>query len=973
MPGKLSHDPALRRVLLWLLGAGVAVTAGLTAVLATYAGTHPSLGHLLLLFAVAGVAALLAAVASRFEVRRGRERALGQARQPALEAVPSAEPLAPERAPRAQGQAQPPAPMAGPLAAEATEHQPAPRHRKVIPDELPGRSQRFRGRAEDLSRLTEEFNRQWGTEPPWWSRRHRQAPATVQPAGDQHGPPRTGPVLILLHGMPGVGKTALVQEFAHQIAARFTDGHLYVNLGIGRRRRAPADVLQDFLKALGIADSDVPADVVERTNVFRSLTADRRILIVLDAARGYDQVRHLLPTGTRCAVLITSRRDFGAELVGGYAHPVEPPSTSDAREIFAVYAGTAAGEAAVEVSEIVDYAGALPLALRSAGQQVADRRLNVSSLANRLENRTTRLRAFKYQTYDIQERIEGEYERLPDAERQAFRLLSLVDSPTFGPWVLAPLMGVGEGEAESLAARLASYHLLLDAGQAADTGLPRYAFHPLVWLVARKLSYDEEGRTGRDDARRQLSGAYLGAAATILTKLGPAPEPVTGWGTPAAWKPFEHIWVEQILSRLDHWIRTEYCNLLRTVTLADSDAAWGLAWRIAARLGPCVAGGLPPRVSNDAFEAALHSADQDGNLAGRVEVLLSHAAFLNAVEQYPEAFRCIQQVLDIVETAPPALARSDRMYYQACAHRRMAEAWLQLGTYAVADRELKIAQGAVLDVDSTTPRTTGERERIELLIAENNTWYHPSNWLDDRPYRAAYEKKLDDAMLFRVRLGLSDQSRRRQEWKQAHKYMLAAFEDNYRDARRAANVQYRTARLLLNESSAAAGPERLRIAHEAVASAGDAARILHFMGNTDGVLRAKALLVRALMKVDRKAEAGQLASRLKTELAARPADDPATMALEARIGRSRAEVLMDSGQNDEAAALFQKASEHYERQGDWRSKCDTLVSLATLQHRAGHDDLARSHINWVLAKYQAAGDDRAYRKVRHDFRWVTGQ
>jgi hypothetical protein len=71
-------------------------------------------------------------------------------------------------------------------------------------------------------------------------------------------------------GPTGVGKTALAVRWGHQVADRFPDGQLYVNLqGFDRSGSVvdPADALGGFLDALGVPAERVPVGVAARRAV----------------------------------------------------------------------------------------------------------------------------------------------------------------------------------------------------------------------------------------------------------------------------------------------------------------------------------------------------------------------------------------------------------------------------------------------------------------------------------------------------------------------------------------------------------------------------------------------------------------------------------------------------------------------------------------------------------------------------------
>jgi len=156
---------------------------------------------------------------------------------------------------------------------------PAVLPRAEVPRQLPAPVGPFVGRADELRELTGLLDRQ----------------ETV--------------VISAIVGTAGLGKTALAVHWAHQVAGRFPDGQLYVNLR-GYDPEQPvraADALAGFLRGLGVAGPDIPADTAERAAQYRSLLAGRRVLVLLDNASNAEQVRPLLPGSASCAAVVTSR------------------------------------------------------------------------------------------------------------------------------------------------------------------------------------------------------------------------------------------------------------------------------------------------------------------------------------------------------------------------------------------------------------------------------------------------------------------------------------------------------------------------------------------------------------------------------------------------------------------------------------------------------------------------------------------
>src|SRR6185312_626284 len=123
--------------------------------------------------------------------------------------------------------------------------------------------------------------------------------------------PRPAPAaaVALVTGPAGVGKSALVLHWAGRALGRFPDGQLYADLGGRAAPERPAEVLDRFLRALGVAEPELPADPAESELLYRSLLKDRRILIVLEDAASVTQVSPLLPDTGACMAIVTSRTE----------------------------------------------------------------------------------------------------------------------------------------------------------------------------------------------------------------------------------------------------------------------------------------------------------------------------------------------------------------------------------------------------------------------------------------------------------------------------------------------------------------------------------------------------------------------------------------------------------------------------------------------------------------------------------------
>ncbi|GAA3208487.1 NB-ARC domain-containing protein [Dactylosporangium siamense] len=436
---------------------------------------------------------------------------------------------------------------------------------QVVGGRLP-RLATFRGRTRHLAELRERYERL------------REPEAS------------NGAIILPIHGLPGVGKSALAREFALTLAAEFPDGQLYANLGNAGNIRPEAEILKSFLADLR-PDAELPMSTNDRAALFRSLTATARILVVLDAARDHEQVARLIPAGANCAVIVTSRRNLGPAL-GVESLALDVPSMDDGLAMLRAVSNTLDEDRKFAI-EIVDRVGRLPLAIRAVGDEIVRDGGALAPAALRLRGWQSEpgADALRRHLPVVHERVESEYSRLDRAERQAFALLSLIESPSFVPWVLAPLLGydaaghrVEQLAVENTVSRLAERQLLTIAGLDEVTGLDRYQLHPLV----RSFAVSVRGPVDAVRILERVDEAYLEAIDLILAASeagyrdrNPAPQPLRWFAAATA--------LPRISDGLPgRWVRAEYRNLLRCVGAAHQRRRFVLCWRIAVRLADSV-------------------------------------------------------------------------------------------------------------------------------------------------------------------------------------------------------------------------------------------------------------------------------------------------------------------------------------------------------------------------------------------------
>lgn len=207
-----------------------------------------------------------------------------------------------------------------------------------------------------------------------------------------------GPRVVAITGMAGVGKTALAVHWAHRSAIRFPDGQLYVNLrGFGPSHDSvdPHDVLRGFLDAFGVAARRIPDQPQARVGLYRSLLANRRVLVTVDNAGDAEQVRPLLPGSLGCMTVVTSRDQLCGLVIAEAAHSirVDVLSDEDARQLIASRTGFHRVAAEPQATaDIIARCARLPLALALvAARAVSQPELNLADIADRLASASHRL------------------------------------------------------------------------------------------------------------------------------------------------------------------------------------------------------------------------------------------------------------------------------------------------------------------------------------------------------------------------------------------------------------------------------------------------------------------------------------------------------------------------------------------------------------------------------------------------------
>jgi DNA-binding SARP family transcriptional activator/Flp pilus assembly protein TadD len=425
------------------------------------------------------------------------------------------------------------------------------------PAQLPVDVHAFAGRAEELARLD----------------------AVLAGAGRPPG----AVVISALSGTAGVGKTALAVHWAHRVRGRFPDGQLYANLrGFDPSGSAmsPAEVVRGFLDALSVPPRRVPPGLDAQLGLYRSLVADRRMLIVLDNARDSAQVRPLLPGSPGCLVLVTSRSELTGLVAGEAARPVTVDllTAADAHDLLARRLG--ADRLAAEpqaAARLVERCARLPLALAIVAARAAARPgFALAAIADELDRDRDGLDAFDLgdTATDLRAVLSYSYRTLSPHAARLVRSLAAHPGPDLTAPAAASLTGLPEASARRALTELTRAHLVTEQVPG------RYGCHDLLRVYAAELAGTVDSAADRDAARHRILDHYLHTAHAAAMLLNPDRQPIT----PRAPRP--GVAPEALAGHEDAlaWFTAEHAVLVATVRRAARTGfdvhAWQLAWAL---------------------------------------------------------------------------------------------------------------------------------------------------------------------------------------------------------------------------------------------------------------------------------------------------------------------------------------------------------------------------------------------------------
>ncbi|MEU3406188.1 BTAD domain-containing putative transcriptional regulator [Streptomyces sp. NPDC006670] len=531
--------------------------------------------------------------------------------------------------------------------------------------------------------------------------------------------------VAVIVGKPGTGKSTLATHLGHRLGElAFPDGQLYCDLrGTTGSPATAAEVLGRFLRALGIPGPVIPESQDERAEMYRTLLARRRVLVVLDDAASESQVWPLLPGSSRCAVLVTSRVRLTA-LPGAHRVELDVMDTERALELLGRVIGEdRLGRERVAAEALVRTVGGLPLALRIVAARLAARpHWSLASMVQRLANERYRLDELTHGEMTMRASLSLTHDGLGGEDRRLLRLLSLAQGPTLPGWLAGALLDDHRPFPSDLFEPLVDVQML-DVVGVESTGGFRYRFHEIIRVFAREQLALNDEHAVQTAALERMLGGWLSLAEQAHRRIYGGDFTVLH-GTAPRWVPPESCVSELLVNPLE-WLDSEHANLVQAVEHSARAGMDELCWDLTATLATLFEGKGYFDDWERTHQLALECVRAAGNTRGTAALLSSLGVLYLGRSQHEESRTALASALDLFQEV------GDRQGLALC-HRDLALLERMRGD---EERALTLYDRALRDFDQVGD-VVG---RAIVLTQSAHIWMR-------RGQVAAAQSRLDEAL-----------------------------------------------------------------------------------------------------------------------------------------------------------------------------------------------------------------------------------
>ncbi len=492
--------------------------------------------------------------------------------------------------------------------------------------------------------------------------------------------------IALVTGMAGVGKTGLAVHWAHRVQHHFPHGQLYIDLH-GYDPRPPMtaqQVLDRFLRALGLPGEKIPPDGDAQADLFRTLLGQRRMLVVLDNASSAEQVRPLLPGNSRCFTVVTSRSRLPGLVVRDGAHRVtlRPFSGADAVSLLRSIIGAERADGEADATrDLAQLCALLPLVLRVAAELVATRdETTLADLTSDLADRRRRLAELAMPDDDAATGVRAvfswSYRSIRPEAARAFRLLGLHSGPDISLGAATALLDRDPTQTRRILESLADGHLVA-------VGAHRYSLHDLLAEYANELAESEEDPEQCRAARLRLHAWYLDHAYSASALLyGGQPEDQQ---QPALFRDRDEAAL---------WCTEELINLLAAARQAAATGDDETAWRLAIALRAYFQLRKPFADWFEVNSVALAAAERLGDRLAEAAVCASYGSAYNYCYRLTQSAAYAERALAIHRQLGPVPKSRDSGISTAMILVNLGDVRASLGDLEAARATLDEAQAA---------------------------------------------------------------------------------------------------------------------------------------------------------------------------------------------------------------------------------------------------------------------------------------